>query len=90
MVQENEMALPTEEIVVYGTSWCYETRRARNVLDLNHIAYRWVDVEKDPEASEYVKRINRGYRSVPTIVFPDGSILVEPSETELKKKLILD
>lgn len=74
-------------IVVYGTSWCGDSRRARRVMDENQIAYTWVDIDKDLEARKYVESVNRGYRSVPTIVFPDGSMLVEPNTSELKTKL---
>ncbi len=76
-----------DEIMVYGTSWCGDSRRARRVMDENQIAYTWVDIDKDLEARKYVESVNRGYRSVPTIVFPDGSMLVEPSTSELKTKL---
>lgn len=74
-------------IVVYGTVWCPDCTLARRVLDQQGVSYQWVDIDKDPAASAYVKQVNRGFRSVPTIVFPDGSILVEPSRSELKEKL---
>ncbi len=74
-------------IIIYGTNWCYESKRARGVFDQNHIAYEWVDIDLDMDARKYVESVNRGYRSVPTILFPDGSILVEPSITELNRKL---
>ncbi len=77
-------------IIMYGTTWCYETRRARDVFDKNHIPYVWIDIDSDPEARKYVESVNRGYRSVPTIVFPDGSLLVEPSNMELCRKLGLE
>jgi mycoredoxin len=77
------------EIIVYGTNWCSSARRARGLLDQHRIPYRWVDIDRDPEARAYVEKVNRGYRSVPTIVFPDGSILVEPSNAELAEKLAL-
>lgn len=80
------MASETGEIKFYGTSWCFDCRRARNFLAQNNIPYHWIDIDKDFEAAEFVKRTNRGFRSVPTIVFPDGSILVEPSENQLKDK----
>lgn len=75
------------KIVMYGTNWCYDTRRARAILDQNNIPYQWIDIDQDMEGRKYVEKVNRGYRSVPTIVFPDGSILVEPSNTELSRKL---
>ncbi len=74
-------------ILFYCTSWCPDCRRARNVLDQNHIPYLVLDIEKDPEAKKMVERMNAGMRSVPTLVFPDGSILVEPSTRVLQQKL---
>lgn len=78
------------KIIMYGTTWCYETRRARATFEMNHIPYVWIDIDEDMEARSYVESVNRGYRSVPTIVFPDGSILVEPSTAELSRKLGLN
>lgn len=75
------------EIIVYGTTWCGDSRRARRILDENQIPYLWVDIDNDSEGRKFVEQVNRGYRSVPTIVFPDGTILVEPSSSELKEKL---
>jgi mycoredoxin len=76
-----------EKIVLYGTNWCYDSKRARSLLDQNHIAYQFIDIDVDMEGRKFVEQTNRGYRSVPTIVFPDGSILVEPSNYDLTKKL---
>lgn len=75
------------DIILYGTTWCYDTFRAKRVLDRNHITYKWIDIDKDAEGRRYVESVNNGMRSVPTILFPDGSILVEPSEEELNLKL---
>jgi mycoredoxin len=75
------------EIILYGTKWCGDTRRARNIFDQNNIPYRWIDIDLDAEARSFVEKTNNGFRSVPTIIFPDGSILVEPSELKLKQKL---
>ncbi|GAP06068.1 glutaredoxin [Anaerolinea thermolimosa] len=75
------------EIIVYGTTWCGDSRRARRILDENQIPYLWVDIDSDSEGRKFVEQVNKGYRSVPTIVFPDGTILVEPSSSELKEKL---
>lgn len=76
------------QILVYGTSWCPDCRRAQRLLDQSGIAYTYVNIEEDPNAATYVMQVNRGYQSVPTIVFPDGSILVEPSNLELQRKLM--
>jgi len=81
--------MTTEEQTIcrYGTSWCRTTRSARRFLDQHGIAYRWIDIDEDPVASAYVIEVNGGNRSVPTIVFLDGTILVEPSSAELTEKL---
>ncbi|MDO8578685.1 MAG: glutaredoxin domain-containing protein [Dehalococcoidales bacterium] len=75
-----------DKICVYGTKWCHDTVRARDCLARLGIDYTWFDVDEDENASAYVRQVNKGNRSVPTIVFPDGSILVEPSEAELEAK----
>ena len=75
------------QITLYGTVWCSSTWFARNFLDERQIPYQWIDIDQDPQAAAYVEEVNRGYRSVPTIVFPDGSILVEPSQSELEHEL---
>jgi mycoredoxin len=76
-----------KKIIVYGTTWCGDTIRARRILDTNKVEYEWIDIDKSEEAAQAVKKINHGNRSVPTIVFEDGSVLVEPSNNQLMKKL---
>jgi glutaredoxin-like protein len=76
-----------EVIIVYGTRWCGDTRRARKVLEDNSIPYEWVDIDRDIDGRRYVEKVNRGFRSVPTILFPDGSVIVEPSNEQLRSKL---
>ena len=81
------MSADPNEIVVYSTEWCGDCRRAKRVLDRHGAKYRWIDVDFDEAAAEKVIRINRGLRVVPTILFPDGTILTEPSDAELAAKL---
>ena len=75
------------KIIMYGTPWCGDTIRARKVFDENQIDYEWVNIDKDKDGEKLVKEINKGFRSVPTIIFNDGSILVEPNRETLKNKL---
>ena len=79
--------MPNSNIIIYGTTWCWDCRRARRYLDQNQVAYEWIDIDKNQEAEAYVKKVNRGNRSVPTILFADKSILVEPSNDQLAEKL---
>jgi mycoredoxin len=75
------------QIVMYGTTWCPDCARAKRVLARHGTEFKWIDIEKDEKARNYVVQVNHGFRSVPTIVFPDGSVLVEPGDAELEKKL---
>jgi thioredoxin reductase (NADPH) len=81
------MAEPNGAIVVYGTTWCPDCRMAKQFLGEHLIQYVWVDIEQDTTAAAEVERLNHGNHSVPTIVFPDGEVLVEPSADQLAEKL---
>ena len=78
--------MTTENIVMYGTDWCGDCHRAKFFFQQNDIAYDWINVDQDRDAADRIKELNGGYRSVPTIVFDDGSVLVEPSNAELARK----
>jgi glutaredoxin-like protein len=75
------------QITIFGTTWCGDCIWTRRFFDTHKIAYQWIDVDHDKTGEEFVLHTNHGYRSVPTILFDDGSILVEPSEAELVEKL---
>jgi len=75
------------KVTVYGAYWCPDCRRAKKFLGEQFVPYKWVDIEQDKEAAEYVLKRNDGKRIIPTIVFEDDSFLVEPSNAELAKKL---
>jgi mycoredoxin len=74
-------------ITMYTTAWCSDCRVAKRVFAAENITYTEIDIEKEPSAVEIVRTLNNGNQSVPTIVFPDGSILVEPSAAVLKAKI---
>ncbi len=74
-------------ITMYGTLWCGDCKRAKKFLGEQRIQYDYVDVEHDADGLAFIERVNSGKQIVPTIVFPDGSILVEPSNAELAVKL---
>ncbi len=83
------MTQTTEKIIVYGTTWCGDCKRTRAYLDQHQIVYDWIDIDRDPQARAYVESVNHGCRSVPTIVFADGSILVEPSRNQLDERFLV-
>lgn len=84
---DNLYSLTPAQIVMYSTQYCPDCQRAKAFFEANDIPYTPVLLEGNPEATQFVIQMNNGYRSVPTIVFPDGSILVEPSWQELKAKI---
>lgn len=75
------------QILLYGTFWCPDCKRAKKFLGEQRVPYTYVDIEKDDAAREYVESINHGKRIIPTVVFPDGMILAEPSNAQLAMKL---
>ena len=76
-----------DKIRFYGSKYCGHSRVAQNYLSRNDIEFEYYDVNNDPEAEAYVKELNNGNRSVPTLVFPDGTVMTEPSNAEIGKKL---
>ena len=74
-------------ILIYGADWCGDCRRAKSFMDEHDIPYEWIDVQDDPKATEIVMKLNDGKRIIPTIIFEDDSILVEPSNSQLARKL---
>lgn len=74
-------------IIVYSTDWCPDCKRSKKFLAEQRIPYTSIDIETDPEAAKTVEKLNQGRQKIPTIVFADNSILVEPSNAELAAKL---
>jgi len=75
------------KIIIYGTDWCGDCYRSRHFLSRHQIAYTWINIDRDKMGEEFVLHVNRGNRTVPTILFADGSVLTEPSDQILAKKL---
>ena len=72
---------------MYSADWCGDCVRPKRLLDSLEVSYEIIDVESVPGASEKVIEINGGKRSIPVILFPDGTHLTEPSDIDLKAKL---
>jgi glutaredoxin len=75
-------------IVLYSATWCPDCKRSKKFLDEHKIKYLDVDIGRDNEAFMFVEKLARRVR-IPTIIFPDGAIMVEPSDEELKRKLAI-
>lgn len=74
-------------ITMYGAPWCPDCRRSKAVLDKLNVPYVYIDLQEVPDAAEKITALNDGYQKIPTIIFPDKTILVEPSDAELEKKI---
>jgi thioredoxin reductase (NADPH) len=79
-----------EPIKVYGASWCPDCRRAKRFLGDQRVPFEWHDIEVDPDGVKIVQERNNGNNVIPTIIFPDGSHLAEPSNEELAEKIGLE
>lgn len=76
-----------KKLVIYGVDWCGDCIRTRRFLNNNKVEYKFVNIDQDSDGEQFVLSTNHGMRSVPTIVFEDGSILVEPRTSTLAEKL---
>ena len=83
----DQYTLNPSQIVMYTTDYCTDCLRAKKFFEVNGIPYLRVGLEGNAEATDFVIYVNNGYRSVPTIIFPDGTVLVEPSWEELRVKI---
>jgi thioredoxin reductase (NADPH) len=77
-------------IKLYGTDWCSDCKRSKKFLGEQRIQYEYINIEDDQEGQAYVQKVQNGGMSIPTIVFDDGSLLIEPSNAELATKLGLN
>jgi mycoredoxin len=74
-------------LTIYSTQWCGYCHRLMKQLDREDVAYEVVDIEHDPVGAEFVMDVNGGNQTVPTVVFPDGSALTNPSLAQVKERL---
>ena len=75
------------DITVYGAPWCPDCKRAKRFLAEQRMPYDWVDIDESAEGMRSVEELQGGGRTIPTIVFGDGSHLLEPTNEELARKL---
>jgi thioredoxin reductase (NADPH) len=78
---------PMHTIIMYGAHWCPDCKRARQFLGEQRIDYEFIDIDDNPSGQAKVEQYNNGKQIIPTLVFEDGTVLVEPSNAELAAKL---
>jgi mycoredoxin len=74
-------------VTMYSTTWCGYCRRLKSQLDREGITYDEINIEQDPESAAFVEKANGGNQTVPTVLFPDGSTLTNPSLAQVKQKI---
>ena len=78
----------TQPLTMYTTPWCGYCKRLKRQLAADGIEMTEVDIEQDHEAADFVMTVNNGFQTVPTVVFPDGSALTNPSAAAVKDRLL--
>jgi thioredoxin reductase (NADPH) len=78
------------QIKLYGTNWCSDCKRSKKFLGEQRIQYEYINIEEDSAGQAFVQKVQNGGLTIPTIVFPDGSLLIEPTNAELAAKLGLE
>ncbi len=76
-----------QPLTMYTTTWCAFCRRLKSQLATEGIAITEINIEEDPAAADFVMSVNGGFQTVPTVVFPDGSALTNPSASAVKHRL---
>jgi mycoredoxin len=76
-----------QPLTMYTTTWCAFCKRLKSQLAREGIEISEVNIEEDPAAADYVMSVNGGNQTVPTVVFPDGSAMTNPSAAQVKKRL---
>jgi mycoredoxin len=74
-------------LTMYSTTWCGYCFRLKSQLEREGIGFEVVDIERDGAAADYVMSVNGGNQTVPTVRFPDGSALTNPSIAQVKQRL---
>ncbi len=79
----------SEKIVqIYGTIWCPDCHRTKAFFQAHGVPFEWFDIEKDAEALKRVREIDANNKRVPVVVYPDGEVLIEPSNADLQRKQV--
>ena len=76
-----------QPLTMYSTTWCAFCRRLKSQLAADGIEITEVNIEEDPAAADFVMSVNGGFQTVPTLLFPDGTALTNPSLAAVKQRL---
>ncbi len=74
-------------VTMYTTQWCGYCKRLKKMMQDVGIHFSEVDIEQVPGTAEIVEKVNNGNRTVPTLVFTDGTAMTNPSLAKVQEKL---
>src|SRR4051812_2187411 len=72
---------------VIGHRWSPQSNDLRDFLGRNFVPHRWLNVESDESAKQWLDTAGADASSLPVVVFPDGSFLANPPVGEVARKL---
>ena len=75
------------QLIMYTTQWCGFCKNLKRQLAKAGIEMTEIDIERDPAAAEFVMSVNGGNQTVPTVVFPDGTAMTNPSAAQVRERL---
>jgi len=78
----------SDPLTMYTTAWCGYCRRLKSQMTREGIPFVEIDIEADPAAAAVVERANGGNQTVPTVVYPDGSVATNPPIVEVRRKML--
>ncbi|HEX4204281.1 MAG TPA: mycoredoxin [Ktedonobacteraceae bacterium] len=83
-----DLETPQKEKIttMYVTSWCPYCRNVKRWLDSHGVPFVSINIEENEDAAQFVRSVNGGNQTVPTVVFPDGSVETNPGALYLAKK----
>ena len=76
-----------QKLTMYSTPWCGYCQRLKAQMGREGIEYNEIDIEQDPASADFVMSVNGGNQTVPTVVFPNGQALTNPSLAQVKEML---
>jgi mycoredoxin len=76
-----------QPLTMYTTTWCAFCRRLKGQLAAEGIEITEINIEEDPAAADFVMSVNGGCQTVPTVLFPDGTAMTNPSAIAVKQRL---
>jgi thioredoxin reductase (NADPH) len=74
-------------MTVYGAPWCPHCKRVKKFLAAHRVRYTFVDIDTDPTAIERLKELQDGGQIIPTVIYPDGTHEVNPSDEALARRI---